>query len=152
MTTTIYFYGKTDDYGCFANTSDHGFTVDGRYWRSVEHFYQAHKFADPAWTERIRQARTVREARALGQSRKVLIRADWDSARDAVMVTAVKAKIAAHPEVRRTLLETGEALLVEASPYDHYWGCGADGTGANRLGQILMQIRSELRAGPVEGG
>lgn len=142
---TIYFYGKTDDYGCFANTSDHGFTLDGRYWRSVEHCYQAHKFADPAWAERIRQARTVREARALGQSRKVPIRPDWDREREAVMVAAVRAKMAAHPDVRRRLLDTGDALLVEASPYDHYWGCGADGTGANRLGEILMQVRRELR-------
>ncbi len=145
---TIYFYGKTDEYGCFANTSSHGFTMDGRYWRSVEHYYQAHKFADAAWTERVRQARTVREARALGQSRKVPIRPDWESARDQVMVTAVRAKIDAHAEVRQQLLDTGEETLVEASPYDHYWGCGADGSGANKLGQILMQIRSELRSRP----
>jgi predicted NAD-dependent protein-ADP-ribosyltransferase YbiA (DUF1768 family) len=28
---------------------------------------------------------------------------------------------------------------------DYYWGDDADGTGENRLGHILMQVRAELR-------
>ena len=27
---------------------------------------------------------------------------------------------------------------------DAYWGCGPDGRGLNKLGQILMMVRSEL--------
>lgn len=45
------------------------------------------------------------------------------------------------------LLQTGNALLVEASPYDRVWGIGTtslnpkDFRGENLLGKALMQIR-----------
>ena len=38
----------------------------------------------------------------------------------------------------------GKRLLVENAPMDFYWGCGADGSGQNRLGDILMQVRAGL--------
>jgi predicted NAD-dependent protein-ADP-ribosyltransferase YbiA (DUF1768 family) len=28
---------------------------------------------------------------------------------------------------------------------DAYWGCGPDGAGLNKLGRILMQVRSEIQ-------
>jgi predicted NAD-dependent protein-ADP-ribosyltransferase YbiA (DUF1768 family) len=44
------------------------------------------------------------------------------------------------------LLGTGEAELVEHTRNDNYWGDGGDGTGKNRLGQLLIELREELRA------
>jgi predicted NAD-dependent protein-ADP-ribosyltransferase YbiA (DUF1768 family) len=35
--------------------------------------------------------------------------------------------------------------IVENSPFDDYWGCGKDGSGQNKLGQILMEVRELLR-------
>ena len=43
------------------------------------------------------------------------------------------------------MLSTGEKVIVENAPGDYYWGCGKDGSGLNRLGQILEQVRKELR-------
>jgi ribA/ribD-fused uncharacterized protein len=43
------------------------------------------------------------------------------------------------------LLSTGNQLIVENSPVDYYWGCGADGSGKNMLGKILMEVREILR-------
>ena len=40
---------------------------------------------------------------------------------------------------------TGDAKLVERTANDSYWGDGGDGSGTNRLGQILMLVREELR-------
>ncbi len=34
--------------------------------------------------------------------------------------------------------------IVEASPHDFFWGAGFDGSGANRLGRLLMRLRAEL--------
>jgi ribA/ribD-fused uncharacterized protein len=42
-------------------------------------------------------------------------------------------------------LSTGDEEIVEDSPIDSYWGCGADGKGQNNLGKILMEVRSRLR-------
>ena len=62
------------------------------------------------------------------------------------MLRAVRAKFAQHVDLAALLLSTGDALIVERSRRDGYWAAGADGLGANKLGQILMTVRAELRA------
>ena len=64
----------------------------------------------------------------------------------AIMREAVLAKFSQHADIREVLLGTGDALLVEHTSSDHYWGDGGDGSGRNMLGQILMSVREELRA------
>jgi N-glycosidase YbiA len=44
-------------------------------------------------------------------------------------------------------LATGDAKIVEHTENDAYWGDGGDGSGQNKLGQILMEVREELRHG-----
>jgi N-glycosidase YbiA len=73
------------------------------------------------------------------------IRADWDTARADVMLHALREKFAAEP-LKQLLLGTELRPLIEASPSDSYWGCGRSGRGRNRLGQLLMQVRAELRS------
>jgi hypothetical protein len=61
------------------------------------------------------------------------------------MHKAVYQKFLTHVDIREVLISTGENLLVEDSPCDYFWGCGADKTGQNHLGKILMRVRSELK-------
>lgn len=61
------------------------------------------------------------------------------------MFQAVLRKFETHPEIRNRLLGTDEEELVESAPGDFYWGCGADGTGQNKLDRILMSVRARLR-------
>jgi N-glycosidase YbiA len=61
------------------------------------------------------------------------------------MRKAVTAKFEQHPELTRLLLGTGDALLVENTSNDDYWGDGGDGSGRNMLGRILMEVRQRLR-------
>ena len=42
-------------------------------------------------------------------------------------------------------LGTGEAVIVEHTGKDAYWGDGGNGGGRNRLGQLLKQVREEHR-------
>ena len=144
---TIFFYTPRGEYGCFSNFSPHGIELDNRYWPTVEHYFQAQKFTDPAQRERIAKARTPKDARTLGRDRRVPIRPEWDDVKDDVMLAAVRRKFANHQQIRAILLATGDEALVENAPSDFYWGCGADRSGKNRLGEILMLVRSELRAG-----
>ncbi|HSD85164.1 MAG TPA: NADAR domain-containing protein, partial [Anaerolineae bacterium] len=55
-------------------------------------------------------------------------------------------KFEANAELREVLLSTADEELVEDSPTDAYWGCGAQRTGQNKLGQILMEVRTRLRS------
>ena len=61
------------------------------------------------------------------------------------MRRAVLRKFETHADIRAVLLGTGDEELVEATSNDYYWGCGTNGTGQNRLGQILMEVRAILR-------
>jgi ribA/ribD-fused uncharacterized protein len=61
------------------------------------------------------------------------------------MHAAVLVKFTQHAELRSMLLATGDARVVEHTDSDDYWGDGGDGSGRNRLGEILMQVRDALR-------
>lgn len=142
---TIYFYSTRDAHGGFSNFSRHGFSLDGAWWPTSEHYFQAQKFAGTEHAEAVRRARTPKEAAELGRDRRRPLRADWEQVKDDVMRAAVRAKFRAHADLRAELLATGDEELVENAPGDYYWGCGADGSGRNMLGRILMELRAELR-------
>jgi N-glycosidase YbiA len=145
---TIYFYSSTDDYGCFSNFSSHGFGLDGKYWPSSEHYFQAMKFKGTKHEEDVRKAKTPKEAARRGRDRKRPLSKKWESSKDQVMYRAVLKKFESHDDIARVLISTGAEKLVENAPGDYYWGCGANGTGKNRLGQILMKVREELKQRP----
>ena len=142
----IYFYTRTSDYFELSNFAPLGFEEDGVYWPTVEHYFQAQKFqgdAAAAHRERIRRARSPKEAKDLGRTREIPIRSDWDQVRDDVMLHALRRKFA-NLRLAELLLATGARPLVEASPIDDYWGSGAHGNGRNRLGELLAQVRREI--------
>lgn len=145
---TIYFYSNHEEpYGCFSNFSRHGFTLDDKYWPTSEHYFQAQKFADEAAREQVRRQKSPKLAAQEGRDRKNPLRRDWEQVKDEIMHRAVLKKFESHPDIKAVLLATGEKKLVENAPSDYYWGCGADGSGLNKLGLILMQVRSELKGG-----
>jgi ribA/ribD-fused uncharacterized protein len=126
-----------------SNFSPPGVHAQGAYWPTVEQYFQAQKFSEPEARERIRRAATPKEARSIGQSRDYKLRDDWDTIREQVMLDALRLKFK-NPEAKALLLSTGDRPLVEASPFDYFWASGQDGTGLNRLGALLMQVRTEL--------
>ncbi|QDE69484.1 NADAR domain-containing protein [Myxococcus xanthus] len=65
---------------------------------------------------------------------------------------AVLAKFETHADAREELLSTHDEQLIEKTTDEHYWGCGSAGTGKNRLGQLLMEVRSLLRECAQPGG
>ena len=141
----ISFYVPSDEYGFLSNFSAHGFSLDNRYWPTVEHYFQAQKFAGSEYEERIRLSRTPREAKSLGQTRELALRPDWNSLKIDVMRRALMAKFSTHGELRDALLATGDEELVENAPNDYFWGCGKLGGGQNMLGKLLMKTRQALR-------
>lgn len=141
----IEFYGTRAEHGYFSNFWPAPISVNGVSWPTSEHFFQAQKFAQAEHQEAIRRVASPMIAARMGRSRARPLRADWETVKDAVMLTALRAKFSQHPDLRQRLLATGDALLIEHTPRDAYWGDGADGRGLNRLGQLLMQVRAEIR-------
>ena len=61
------------------------------------------------------------------------------------MYDICRAKFMQNPNLARLLIETGDATLIEGNTWgDRVWGV-CDGVGENRLGRILMRIRSEIK-------
>lgn len=141
----VNFYSVSDAFGEFSNFASFPFTLDGERWPTSEHYFQAQKFADAAYRQKIRKAHSPMQAAKLGRDRKQKLRRDWESVKVGIMRAAVLAKFTQHDELRELLLSTGDAKLVEHTENDDYWGDGGDGSGKNMLGRILMQVRDSLR-------
>jgi ribA/ribD-fused uncharacterized protein len=142
----INFYSTTGEFGCFSNFSRHSIFLKGKRWPTSEHYFQAQKFAGEPDEEEVRMCKTPMLAARMGRDRKRPLRRDWESVKERVMLDALRAKFTQHEELRAFLLGTGEAVLVEHTANDSYWGDGGDGSGRNRLGVLLMQVRAELQA------
>lgn len=83
-------------------------------------------------------------AKKLG--RKVQLRNDWESVKDDVMYEICKAKFSQNVELKNRLLATGNEHLEKSNTWgDKIWGT-VNGIGENRLGNILMRVREELRS------
>ena len=143
----IKFYRVGDTYGAFSNFSPHPFSAKGKTWRTVEHYFQAQKFAGTPHEEEIRGIASPMVAARMGRSRQRPLRSDWEQVKDVVMREALAAKFEQHADLRELLLGTGERRLVEHTENDRYWADGGDGSGQNRLGELLMELRTRLRVG-----
>lgn len=142
----INFYSTTGEYGAFSNFSRHSVFLKGKRWPTSEHYFQAQKFAGTPHEEAVRACKRPAEAAAMGRSRKLPLRRDWEGVKERVMLEALRAKFTQHDDLNALLLGTGDAVLVEHTANDSYWGDGGDGSGQNRLGHLLMRLRAELRA------
>lgn len=126
-----------------SNFWDATVSLEGESYRSTEFAFQAAKTLDIEERRQIRMELSPGRAKRLGQ--KVKLRPDWDRIKDDVMLELVRQKFTRHPDLAVRLLSTGHATLVEGNRWrDTYWGV-CDGVGENKLGQILMKVRGELR-------
>ncbi len=142
---TINFYSTKDTYGEFSNFAAFPIDLDGVRWPTSEHYFQAQKFRGQPFAEVIRDTVSPMKAAQLARQQPGL-RSDWEAVRDDVMRVALRAKFTQHQTLRSLLLGTKDALLVEHTVNDSYWGDGGNGTGKNMLGQLLMELRAQLYA------
>lgn len=143
----------------FSNWYVAPFNVRGKVFNCVEQmlqFSKATKFGDHATASQIMATSDPALQRVLGRAVVGYTEAEWETSRFNVAYAGAKAKFEAHDDLRTILLDTRDALLVEADPLDLVWGCGlnefdprivdvAHWRGANRAGQVVMAVRAGLR-------
>jgi len=114
---------------------------------TVEHAFQAAKATNHNDRMRIRNETTPGRAKRAG--RTVELRPDWEEFKLSAMLRLIQRKFdpAAHPDLTRKLIATGDALLIEGNHWgDTFWGVDLKtNQGENTLGLILMQVRRELQ-------
>ena len=142
----IYFYKINERYGCFSNFAHYSFMLNGKIWMTSEHYFQAQKFVNTEYQEIIRLLDNPMKASEMGRRRDLPLREDWELVKDEIMRKAVLEKFKQNEAIRRMLLSTENKTIVEKTSKDYYWGCGEDGSGKNRLGIILMDVREQLRS------
>jgi ribA/ribD-fused uncharacterized protein len=134
-----------NDYKGFLTMAPSPIVIGGKRYPTVEHYFQAMKFPDDLqWQEAIRVADKGLKARQLGEDKTKNPRADWDKVKDSVLKDALVAKFQQNRGLLQLLKETGTRPIVFESN-DPYWGAGLTGKGKNRLGLLLVQVRTELR-------
>lgn len=160
----IFFWGHTagspDRVGveCMSQWYPASFEIEGVHYATSEHYMMAEKarlFDDQATLLRILAAPHPGAAKQFGREVRGYDDARWSAARYDAVVRGNMAKFNQNPALREVLRNTGERVLVEASPVDRVWGIGraADDPkaaspeawrGENLLGFALMEVRSRL--------
>lgn len=117
-------------------------TYEGITYPNVETAFQAQKTLDPA-VRRTFVNVSPGEAKRMG--RRVVLRPDWETVKDGIMLDLLRQKFTQNPDLEAKLQLTGHAHLEEGNTWgDRYWGT-VNGVGKNMLGLLLMQVRGELR-------
>lgn len=114
-------------------------------FKNAEALFQACKLKYPEHIKSLNfENLTGQEAKRLG--RQIQIVNNWDTIKEEVMHEVCRLKFTQNPELRDKLLATGTAQLIEGNYWnDKEWGV-SNGEGENKLGKILMRLRSELAA------
>ena len=133
--------------------------VEGVTYATAEHYMMAEKarlFKDERTRQKILAAEHPHAAKKLGRQIQPFHESVWKQQRFAIVVQGNLAKFTQYPALKDFLLQTGERILVEASPMDTIWGIGLaqdnsqanDPTkwrGDNLLGFALMLVRDQLQ-------
>lgn len=140
MTIKFYFSG----FDVLDNFSAHSIIVDGIRYPTVEHAYQAIKCVNKDGREAIRNAISPTNAKYLSN----IVYAEykdpnWEPNKLLIMEQLLNLKFDQHEDIQDALAATGSEDIQENSPYDSFWGRGADNLGANHIGKIWMKIREE---------
>lgn len=111
-------------------------------FRSVEHYYQAHKTKNKEFRAKIINANDGSRAKYWGSPKSGCpIIEDFDKGREKLMRKALRFKFAQNPSLYTLLKSTGKASLIEDAPWDDFFGTGKDGKGKNVMGKLLMELR-----------
>jgi len=144
---------------CFSQWWYASFEIDQVVYATAEHWMMAEKarlFNNETIREKILQCNTPAEAKKMGRLINGFIPETWDEHKSTIVVKGNLAKFSQHKELGEFLINTGDKVLVEASPVDSIWGIGmaADNLnienpllwkGENLLGYALMEVRDQLK-------
>jgi ribA/ribD-fused uncharacterized protein len=157
----LYFWGHTvkkpSDVRkvCFSQWYEAGFDIDDIHYPTAEHYMMAEKarlFKDNQALDKMLKSPHPEDAKKLGRSVIDDQEAIWKKHRFNIVVRGNQAKFSQNDDLKECLFDTGNKVLVEASPNDRIWGIGLEQSspdaenparwrGLNLLGFALMEVR-----------
>lgn len=146
----IRFYRASEKpFGVFSNLYRRSMDFEGSTFSTAEHAYQSGKPRKPEVRDWLLAAPSPS---LLAMAAHGLFSWDiapgWSKGRRDRMRRVVWEKFSQHADLAEVLLATGDARLVETATADNEvnrrWG-EVNGKGTNWLGEILMEVRRQLR-------
>ena len=140
---------------CFSQWYKSWFTVGEKSYINAEQYMMSEKaklFGDEEIYDKIMKNLSPKEIKQLGREVKNFDPDIWEDECRKIVVKGNVAKFSQNPKLKEFLINTGDAILVEASPFDSIWGIGLaeedplisnpnDWKGKNYLGFALMTAR-----------
>ncbi len=155
---------KTDKYvffwnGIYSQWYTSPMEIDGIKYICCEQYMMHQKalfFGDTDTAEKIMLTSDPRDQKQLGRQVKGFDKDRWDRVNLRIVYKGNLAKFTQNPDLKKQLLETGNRILVEASPYDQIWGIGMgeeengvedpiNWKGQNLLGWAITLVKQELQ-------
>jgi ribA/ribD-fused uncharacterized protein len=150
----LFFCGMNGHNGFLGNFYRCSFSENGKEFKTVEqykHYKKAELFGDDKAAELILHAKNAMTAKRIGCNKiNKFVKTTWDAKKVGIVMQGLVLKFL-DPVLRKKLLDTGTREIVEASPYNRFWGIGFGANGAlkkkhlwgkNMLGQCLMDVRA----------
>lgn len=160
----IFFWGHTSKEGvitktCFSQWWKCNFEIDNVSYCCAEQYMMAQKallFGDAQAFEKIIKSKDPRKMKQIGREIVGYDDKVWNEHKYEIVLKANIAKFSQNEQLGKFLIETGENVLVEASPCDVIWGIGLKAgskgiedprnwKGLNLLGFALMETRDKLK-------
>lgn len=145
--------------GCLSQWQNSPFTINTQHYHCMEQYMMSQKaslFGDSEIMQQILSCSDPKKIKALGRKVKGFDDAVWNKAKYSIVLNGNYHKFIQNPELKDFLLNTGDKILVEASPLDGVWGIRMAESdenahnplkwrGQNLLGFALMEVRDVLR-------
>ncbi|MFT3736840.1 MAG: NADAR family protein [Rhodocyclaceae bacterium] len=151
-------FWRTDE--PFSNWHPSPFVIDGRTFNCGEQWMMYSKamlFGDEEIAGKIMAEAVPRKQKMLGRQVRGFDGEEWTAQCEDIMYEGLLEKFRQSEQMLKAMLDTGDTMLVEASPDDAIWGIGLEESdpracnpeqwlGQNKLGKVLMRVRDSLRA------
>ena len=157
MSNCIYFWKPAENNGYLGNWYNSPFIKNGIHFINNEQYFMWEKqqLFDPTnvlLEKKILEATNSAVIKKLGRFVKNFNQTVWDTEKYDIMKRGLIEKFSQNIHLKKALLDTNNAILVEASPYDTIWGIGLNETdakikkwrGENLLGKALMEVRTKF--------
>ena len=159
-TDAFFFHLPTEPNGYLSNWYHSPFDLDGMHFTSVEQYIMYRKcmvFGDKTSAAAVLATDDTAKQQAIGRNASGFIGSVWAGMRQMVVFRGLMAKFTQNEDLKKKLLDTEDAYLVECAGSDKIWACGirlsddrrfdaANWTGDNILGFALMEVREILKS------
>lgn len=134
------------------------FQLDNVIYNCMEQYMMAEKarlFNDDITRNKIMNSNNPKHIKSLGRQVNNFDPNIWDKNKYDIVFQGNMAKFSQNPSMKKALMDTGSAIIAEASLYDRVWGIGLSAQdairmdpskwpGQNLLGRILVDVREKI--------